>query len=385
MFRISIISVMVLASALAAGCKDEGDTLIIGAEPYTPPAWSFAFNVSDAASSSTRPAIAADAAGEAHISWLQGHSGSDQDIFYANSTSWATSVNISAMPFPSEAENSAIVVDAGGVVHVAWRQNVGGGNTEIYYANSTNWSAHTNLSSSSDFTRSPAIAAGIDGTIHVVWEQFVGGGSQSDIIYANSTSWATTANVTDTAEMSVDPSIVVDNSGVVRLAWAEYISALQYDIMLTDSTNWSAAVNATDTPYKSYEPDLAIDPWGTLHLVWQENVYGSYWQIHYAASSNWTQHTDISASFAVSQEPAIVVAPDGIVHIVWEEDRNFSLFDIYYASPAALYIEPVNLSKTPDDNSTRPDIAVGPDGVIHIAWSENVGSAAQIYYINSDR
>jgi hypothetical protein len=139
------------------------------------------------------------------------------------------------------------------------------------------------------------------------------------------------------------------------------------------------------------EPCVAVDKKGHLHLAFQTHIPLNLLDIFYAKSTDgaqtWTTPVDISVP-GRSEIADIVVDPKGIIDVAFgytEFDRNSA--EIYLARSTdggKTWAQPFNISKTLGVSS-EPDVAVGPDGSIHVAWTDTSagGQHPQIYYCAS--
>lgn len=277
---------------------------------YTPGVgWSNATVISDSAArwntgDSTWPAIAADAAGNAYVVWVDGTPGAwqaspdDWEIMYSKYTKgegWSSPTvvsdgyaglywNTGASLFPN------VAVDAEGTVHVVWEDNTPGAwgtDTEVMYTTLHGGESLSNvtvLSYAHDISRCPSIAVAGDGTVHVAWTDSADGtwGTDSEIMYSCLVAGDWTA-----------PLVISD-----------------------DGTN--------SNPYHSGEPDICVDATGRVYVV-LENRAGGFDDIYYTSrsqSDGWSAITVLSNdasdwNWLASKYPAAAVDAKGCLHVVW--------------------------------------------------------------------
>lgn len=133
--------------------------------------WATARNISNSASYSYSPDVAADSTSVLHVVWKE--ASGINDIFYSRGigASWDTPVNIANTRYDSG--NPAVAVDAGDNPHVVWH-DASDGNWEIFYTrwNGLAWTYRRNISSTAPYYSTfPAIAVDKNSTPQVVWDE----------------------------------------------------------------------------------------------------------------------------------------------------------------------------------------------------------------------
>jgi hypothetical protein len=265
------------------------------------------------------PRLAVGPGGELHLA-LHGGRETQPDILYsrrgAGVTTWPTATVVFTHT-ATGSSNPAIALSADGqMVHLVWQENVGAGESEIYYlrgqvsGEDTLW--ETPLSLSEGITRSvrPAIAVesglGISETVHVAWGEQVAGFDTQYVRYSLSddggASWSASRRVApdpvsanNVAPTDIAPALAVAPSGAVCAAWHGFLGDViieAEEIYLSCSTDqgtsWSAPVNVSRSrDVISIRPALAITSDGILHLAWQELAGDDpkvNYQIYYAQS-----------------------------------------------------------------------------------------------------
>ena len=91
--------------------------------------------------------------------------------------------------------------------------------------------------------------------------------------------------------------------------------------------------------------------------------------------------------------PAISVTPSGAVCVAWHgffPDVIIEAEEIYVSCSTdggGNWVAPANVSRSPTIISIRPELAVGGDGILHLAWQELAGADPvrdyQIYYVHN--
>jgi hypothetical protein len=265
------------------------------------------------------PRLALGSGGELHLA-LHGGLGTQPDLLYSRRGAGVTTWPTATVVFTATAtgsSNPAIALSADGqTVHLVWQENVGAGESEIFYlrgqvsGEDTLW--ETPLSLSEGITRSvrPAIAvgsgSGISETVHVAWGEQVAGFDTQYVRYSRSddggVSWSTSRRVAaepvsanNVAPTDIAPALAVAPSGAVCVAWHGFLGDViieAEEVYLSCSTDqgnsWSALVNVSRSRnIISIRPVLAIASDGILHLAWQELAGDDpkvNYQIYYAQS-----------------------------------------------------------------------------------------------------
>ncbi len=138
-------------------------------------------------------------------------------------------------------------------------------------------------------------------------------------------------------------------------------------------------------------PSIGTDSMGNVYAVWEDyrtggfDIYGSH-MAHDGSvfATNVKINDDINPN--KQSRPELAVEPDGTVHVVWEDYRNNN-WDIYYASStdgglsysANLLVTTVNST----DWQNNPSVDVDSSGTVHVVWEDDRDGNWSIYYANS--
>ncbi|HDN80461.1 MAG TPA: exo-alpha-sialidase [Chloroflexi bacterium] len=142
-------------------------------------------------------------------------------------------------------------------------------------------------------------------------------------------------------------------------------------IILISLALWAAGANAlsgtniSSTLEDSSSPVIAIDKAGTIYAVWEE---GNNLYYNYKTDGGWlTAPIFLSPGLA----PSLAAGNDGTLHLVWA-DYSFSEenYEIYYTRRTDTGWDAARNVSSTSDNSSAPDIAIGPDGLAHVVWFE---------------
>lgn len=146
---------------------------------------------------------------------------------------------------------------------------------------------------------------------------------------------------------------------------------------------WSepAPVSSSDVPSDSLNPDMAVCDDGTVYIVWEQD--GKIWYRVRYPSSEWGAARRVSfpetGQTASGSEPAIAVGPDCVVHLVWS-NLWWDTYEIFYSvNEGDGFLAPARVSRTDTGQSSQPAIAVDSGGEAHVVWVDTVSGGYQLY------
>ncbi|UCE74295.1 MAG: exo-alpha-sialidase [Methanomassiliicoccales archaeon] len=179
------------------------------------------------------PSIAIEGMGNIYIVWTDMRNG-DSDIYFTcsndggNSFSFNKRVNDDVVN--AKQNEPSVALDGTGNIFIAW-EDKRNGHSDIYFARSSNqgntFSSNKKINDDAGYEEqlAPAIVAYGFGYIHVVWGDKRNG--DSDIYYANSTNGGNTfsdnkrVNDDVSAAQQIAPSIASDSEGNIFVAWED--------------------------------------------------------------------------------------------------------------------------------------------------------------------
>jgi uncharacterized repeat protein (TIGR01451 family) len=295
----------------------------------------------------------------------------------------------------------SLAADGNGVLHAMWLNVIQAGYSETrtaYYASRQNdgtWSAPQNVSNYTHQTTPSRIAVDRNGTVHTVW----GGEGSPDIYYASRGSdglWSERQRVFSSSDSNWVRTVqfVVGDTGTIDMVWNYYDSYPTSHIYYTHRMNNGAWL----TPQKIFSgalpeesPQLAVDKTGGVHVVWQQEMpgtYSGYYDIYYTYRDHngiWSEPQNICNTpgrpgYSPPDVPQLVVGADGVVHVAWLDDTPGNL-DIYYVQRRedGTWSDIQNISDSPG-TSTGPLLAVDNQGIPHIVWEDDTTGNVEIYY-----
>jgi len=253
-------------------------------------------------SDQTAPAIAIDANDKAYIVWEDDQAG-NKDIWVATSGSDANGITWSSIPITADQYNQsepAIAIDSSNIAYVVWTDGRSGSDTDIFGADSATgpWSNVSIVVSDSNQS-SPVITGESSGNgLHLLWVDDANG--NADIFYgATPDGFATTpltgaSIIKEPDSIQAAPSIAVSgtaNSAKVLACWQDTRNVVDnnedIDIYFAErGSDFGTNILVNDdagTNVQTY-PVIGIDKDGCPYIVWVDNRSGNK-DIYYAGAT----------------------------------------------------------------------------------------------------
>ncbi len=366
------------------------------------------------------PSIAVDPSGTIYIAWEDDRLG-DLDIYFASSTdggsSWTTpNEKVNTDPTIQNQGKPSIAADSFGNLYLAWEDLRSGTNWDIYFANSTDggatWS-NPNLIVNNDTSArhqiNPSIAVNSIGTVYAVWEDYRSG-TDSDIYFAMSTDGGATWTdpnvriiIDATNATQWFPVIAVDSADNIYVAWQDDRNGNDdiYFAMSSDGgatwTDPNVKVNTDVGTADQRNPTIAVNSTGTIYLAWEE-YNSTHWDINFTKSTDggmiWTNYNTMVNTDGGSENqfnPCIGVDSTDEIYLAWHDyrDSGTDASDIYFANSSdggASWAHP-NL-RVNDDTGLNyqflPTLAVASNGTAYVAWEDDRLGDLDIYFARLD-
>ncbi|RLC58999.1 MAG: hypothetical protein DRI80_13155 [Chloroflexota bacterium] len=245
-----------------------------------------------------------------------------------------------------------------------------------------------------------------DGSLQAVWvEKVTDGTTQFNVLHASATysagaGWTWSDPDTVLSDQYSPASLAVDGSNRLHVTYPNNDkSSIRFSRGTWDGSSWSWVPSVLNSPpnFATTQADTAGWPviavsGSTLHVVWAEIDDGPYhmFQIVHGASTDWGDTwpqeltTEVYSSTRTSQYPDMVVGQDGKLHVAWEEGASTGAVIYYtYGTPSGNSISwstPITVSGTMTD-CHRPSIAIVGDR-LYVAWGQTVGDKTNqdVYY-----
>jgi len=239
------------------------------------------------------------------------------------------------------------IVDPWGQLHLFWADADG----YIWYAKRTGetWSQPLEVIANpgNSSAAGPDVAVDQTGKFHLIWRDGGAGGalyySSADAQQAgNARAWRSPIEL---APQALGAAIAVGPEGVVVVAYTPFQAGESFAIITTeDGNNWSEPVLALSRLSAGFTGgsyvNLAIDAAGGLHVAWNSQVYpGGY--------------------------------PEHAVFYQKSLDGGLTWSDPYDPDPL-----PAEVAANANSNFKNKmlNVAVGPDGDVHLTWHQYTGS-----------
>ncbi|NLG51846.1 MAG: hypothetical protein GX552_17210 [Chloroflexi bacterium] len=168
------------------------------------------------------------------------------------------------------------------------------------------------------------------------------------------------------------------SDGAIRQVWAASpTQALAAPQLMAATWIWQPIDPIAATPTHSTDATVAVTRDGTTCVVWTETTEAGWPWLYYCVGdgAGWSEPSVLF----IGQDPDLAVSPDGVVHLVYSSEL-FGNQEIYHTTWAnGSWTLPENVSNT-EGSSTQPAIALGSDGQPVIVWTESAGGQSRIYY-----
>ncbi len=361
-----------------------------------PAAMSFTLTqLSDNTAEDTRPTLAVDGNGKAHVAFERGG-----DIYYATDTG-GTWVTTPISTDPADEYRPAIALDGSGQAHVAYFAG-SPPNLDIYHATNAGgaWSTEVAGNTNMPATWNLHLGLALDGAgrAYIAYPTYDGSDYEVNIRYQQSArgtaplgGWATLI-VTDNAVQDEYPSIAVDGSGAIHVAYQSYDdAAFTYDLWYATYSGgaWSFGQVTHSAGFNDKAPSLALDGAGKAHLAWEVGAAMADPEIGYAtdAGGAWIT-TTLTANADHDTSPCLAVDGNGQVHVAYEHFDG-TRYHIHYVSNAGGAWATSVVASAPVQGAflAANDHALAVDGAgyVHVTYFADDGSDDEVWYARSDQ
>ncbi len=239
-------------------------------------------------------------------------------------------------------------------------------------ANSSIWPDPDNVSKSLDVdSEAPALAVAGSGIAHIVWEE----GDGLHHSHGAPGHWSEPSAIPG-AGTSEQPALAAGPNNRMHLV---YVNDLDLFYAAWDGSAWSVPKPVSKTPEQvSDSPDIAVAWNGSIHVVAVEQTTSGK-RLYYATSvdgSAWPVYLPVPSAYG--EGPSIAVGDDGEIHISYRGDGDDDIYIIENADSE--WSLPRNVSESPGQFSTGPDLSLAAGGVAELVWQEMIGTADQVRY-----
>jgi hypothetical protein len=229
------------------------------------------------------PTIAAGAT-EVYLAWSRrlGSSIRTTAVQFAVRTGlgWSAPVDVDATAI-RDSYRPSIALGAEGQIHLVYERQTSDTTDEkemiVHRSwNGVSWSARTDLSTDSSFSRDPVIAAAPDSTLHVVWQdgENIGG----DIFYAlyDGSTWQPVEQIVTGGTEACSPSVASRGAGDILVAWVDHRHGeTEIYLVSNEGSGWLDQTRISDSPGASNLPVIARDATDGIYVGWTDMRHGN--------------------------------------------------------------------------------------------------------------
>ncbi|MGF1669491.1 MAG: sialidase family protein [Balneolaceae bacterium] len=200
-----------------------------------------------------------------------------------------------------------------------------------------------------------------------------------------------------------DPTLAFDQHGNLGIVWVDQSEQDLYfqKINSAGEPQFSEPVAVLgDSDIFSWLPRMVIDSEG-IYLLWQEIIFsgGSHGgEILFSRSTNGGKTFSDPINLSNTEAGAgkgrltafrwdngsldLAISPEGKLYAAWTEYEG-ALYVSRSTDRGQTFSEPVRIAGTDSEPARGPDLAVDPDGTVHIVWTIGEDVAADIRYAYS--
>lgn len=324
---------------------------------------------------------------------------------------WSTNVNVSDdLSLWSQVEPT-LAVDSNGKIHAGWI-DWRSGLWRVRYGYSEDGGLTFKRSvemqdTTHPETGDPVLAIDDADIIYYAWISFDRFANTGDVVmrksYDGGTTWGPLIKVSDSPEtiLSDKPWIVTDGDDVFAV-WADYNSGfvdIRFARALGGNNSFEPSVRVNDVSGFSGRNGacVAVGPNREIYVTWWDGRLDE--GIYFAKSTDLgrtfgpnkkiagTPWSPSVAPYRVSAITGMSVGPDGSIHVIWTNFSNSTDWDIYYSRSidgGETFSPPLRVNS--DDSGKgqfMPWIDVDGAGIVHTVWYDNRTGRLEIYYANS--
>jgi hypothetical protein len=246
----------------------------------------------------------------------------------------------------------------------------------------------------------PLVLADQAGGIHVFWSYdepglAVGTASvKSRAIYYSrwdGKEWSTANDILVASEASA-ASGAIDSSGYLHLTWGGPNNQLYYSrasvLEATSARAWTSVVLADQA---SMHSQILADAAGRLHVVYSgSGPSGPFYMTSADGGNHWSTAVNIaptSTPTTTADVARLAIGPGGDLHVVWTEYQSptgwppAGLFYSHSSDNGRTWSTP---SKIAGEGYNQINVAVAPNGNVHLAWNGIAGVGGRYHRWSAD-
>jgi hypothetical protein len=380
--------------------------------------------ISNNSGDSQHPSMAIAPDSTPYIAWRDNSSG-DDEIYVRrwNGSSWvevgagsASGGGISNNS--SDSQSPWVAIAPNGTPYVAWRDN-SSGDYEIYVRrwNGSSWvevgagsASGGGISNNSGDSEHPRVAIVPNGTPYVIWEDDSSGDYE---IYArrwNGSSWvevgagsASGGGISSNSGDSLSPWVAVAPDSTLYVAWHDdsagddeiYVRRWNGSSWVEVGAGSASGGGISNNSGTSAVSSVAVAPDGTPYVAWHDDSTGDY-EIYVRRwnGSSWVEvgagsasGGGISNNSGRSRRPSMAIAPGNTPYVAWKDnsDGNWETYVRRWNGSSWVEVGAGSASGGGISNnsgaSSRPSVAIAPDGTPYVAWHDDTAGDCEIYVL----
>jgi hypothetical protein len=158
-----------------------------------------------------------------------------------------------------------------------------------------------------------------------------------------------------------------------------------------DSFNPSIRINDDQQGTIHYKPSLGVDAKGYIYVAWRDDRNG-HADIYFARSTDggksFSENIKLNddPGWAYQGNPSLAAGPEGLIVVAWNENRDKN-DNVYFTLSHDGGVTFSKNQKANDDKGnavqSHPTVAIGPNGLILIAWQDFRHGHSDIYMMRS--
>jgi hypothetical protein len=264
------------------------------------------------------------------------------------------------------------------------------------------------ISANDSYSDWPSLAVAPDGTPYVSWRDTASGADEIYVRRWNGAGWEAVGAPIGACIASGNPytlyrstSLVVAPDGTPHIAWHDCSSGgFEIYVRRWNGATWeevgagsASGGGISDSASASWGPSLAIDLDGTPYVTWYDysggdaEIYvrrwnGSIWEEVGTGSAT---GGGISNNDGSSEYPSLAIAPDGMPTVAWS-DGSSGNYEIYVRHWNGFTWEEMGAGSASgggiSNNSGVSDwvsLALAPDGTAYLTWRDDSSGNYEIY------
>jgi hypothetical protein len=184
------------------------------------------------------------------------------------------------------------------------------------------------------------------------------------------------------AAFSPTPTLRVAPNGQIMVSFNHVVGPGRqnpyYSLFNSATRSWGAPQPIRNSSNHLRYVTFGFDSNSLAHAVWLE---GS--DVFYAARTGWPTATKNISNKAqnVVDPPAMAIGPDNVIHVVWTQGTNLlTVYHTYSRNGGATWSAPTALTGVGED-ATTVGVTVTADNAVHAVWERATAGAPYIYEI----